>query len=55
MIVVAERDETEGLQGPVGGRANRHQHFRHASHRARLGLKRNLDKISLTQRLGQAQ
>ena len=55
MVVVAERDEAEGLQGSVGGRAHRSQHFGHASHRARLSLKSDLDKISLTQRLGQAQ
>ena len=55
MVVVAERDKTEGLQGPTTGRPNRGKHFSHASDWARLGLKSDLDKISLTQRFRQAQ
>jgi hypothetical protein len=55
MVVVAERDEAEGLQGSVGSRAHRSKHFGHASYRTRLSLKSDLDKISLTQRLSQAQ
>ncbi|MGH9546314.1 MAG: hypothetical protein ACRD23_13985 [Terriglobales bacterium] len=54
MVVVAERNETEGLQGSATGRPNRGKHFSHASDGARLGLKSNLDKISLTQGFGQA-
>jgi hypothetical protein len=55
MIVVTERYKAEGLQGSVGGRAYRRKHFGHTSHRARLSLKSDLDKISLPERLGQAQ
>lgn len=55
MIVVTERDEAEGLQGSVSGRAHRSEHLGHASDDAGLGLKSDLDKISLTQRLGEAQ
>lgn len=55
MIVVAESDEAEGLQRPIGSRPHRTEHFGHASHRARLGLKSDLDKIPLAQRPGQPQ
>ena len=55
MVVVAERDEAEGLQRYIRSRAHRSEHFGHAPYRARLRLKRYLDKISLGQRLGQAQ
>lgn len=55
MVVVAERDETEGLQGPIGSRPHWTEHFGHASHRARLGLKGDLDEIPLAQTPGQPQ
>jgi hypothetical protein len=55
MVVVAERDEAEGLQRSVRSRAHRCKHFGHTPYRARLGLKSYLDKISLGQRLGQPQ
>ncbi len=55
MVVIAERDEAEGLQRYIRSRAHRREHFGHAPYRAGLGLKSYLDKISLRQRLGQAQ
>jgi hypothetical protein len=55
MIIVAEGDETEGLKGAASGRLDRDKHFSHASDGAGLSLKSDLDKISLTQRFGQAQ
>src|SRR5690242_15278298 len=38
MVIVAERDEAEGLQRSVCSRAHRREHFGHATHRTRLGL-----------------
>ena len=55
MIIVAERDEAEGLQRPVGSRTDRGQHLCHASYRSRLSLKSDFHEISLAQRPGQSQ
>ena len=55
MIVVAERNEAERLQGAVSGRPHRREHFRHASYRSGLGLKSDFDKIPLAERFGQPQ
>ncbi len=55
MIVIAERDEAEGLQGSVVGGANRIQHFSHPSDRTTLDVEGNLDKITLAQRSGKPQ
>ena len=55
MVVVAQRDEAERLQGPVRGRPHRREHFRHATHRSGLRLKGDFDKISLAERFRQAQ
>ena len=55
MVVVAKRDEAEGLKRSIRSRAHRCKHFGHTPYRSRLGLKSHLDKISLRQRLGQPQ
>ena len=55
MVVVAQCDEAERLQGSVRGRPHRREHFRHASYRSRLRLKSDFDKISLAERFGQPQ
>jgi hypothetical protein len=50
MVVIAEGDESEGLQGSFGGGANRAEHFSHASDGTTLDLEGDLDKVSLAQR-----
>jgi hypothetical protein len=55
VIVIAERDEAEGLQGSVVGGANRIKHFSHPSDRTTLDIEGNLDKITLAQRSGKPQ
>ena len=55
MIVVFERDEPERLQNSIRHLARRAQNFSHAMHRAGLGLKRDLNKVALPQRLRQPQ
>ena len=55
MIVVAERNETEGLQGSIPGSTNRAKHFGHATHLPTLYLEGDLDKIALAKRLGKPQ
>jgi hypothetical protein len=55
MVVIAQRDEAEGLQGPIASSTNRAEHFGHATHLATLYLKGDLNKISLAERLGKPQ
>ena len=55
MIVIAKRDEAEGLQGSFAGSPNWGEHFGHASNRATLQMKGNFDEIALGQRPGEAQ
>ena len=55
MVVVAQCNEAERLQGAVSGRPYGCEHFRHASYGTRLSLKSDFDKISLTERFGQPQ
>ena len=45
MVVIAKRDEAEGLQRGVAGSANWAEHFGHPSDRATLYLEGNLDKV----------
>jgi hypothetical protein len=39
MVVIAQRDEAEGLQGSIASSTNRAEHFGHATHPATLYLK----------------
>ena len=55
MVVIAKRDEAEGLQRGVAGSANWAEHFGHPSDRATLYLEGNLDKVALTQGSGKPQ
>ncbi len=55
MIVVAERNEAERLQGAVRGQPHGREHFRHASYWSGLRLKSDFDKISLAERFRQPQ
>ncbi len=48
MIVVTHGDEAEGLQNTLG-RTRGAKHFGHAVHGAALGLKGDLDKVTLLQ------
>ncbi len=54
MLLVAERDEAERLQKPVGRLGGR-EHFSHTADCPRLGLERDLNKIAFLQGLAQAQ
>lgn len=49
MVIIAERNKPEGLQGSVGGRTYGAKHFCHASNRAGLSLECDFDKISRAQ------
>jgi len=53
MIVVAQRNEAERLQSPIGRFARGGQHLRHANDSSDLGLKADLDEVSMPERLGQ--
>jgi hypothetical protein len=55
MVVIAQRDEAEGLQGSIAGGTNRTEHFGHATHLATLYLEGDLNKIALAERLGKPQ
>lgn len=55
MVVILQRDEAERLQDAVGHLPQRSQDFGHAMHRAGLRLKRDFDKVALSQRVGQRQ
>jgi hypothetical protein len=55
MVVVAERNKAEWLQGAVRGEPYGREHFRHSSYRSGLRLKSDFDKISLAERFGQPQ
>lgn len=55
MIIVFKGHEAERLQHAVWDIAHRAQRLSHAVDGTRLGLKSDLDKIALRQRLGQAQ
>ncbi len=54
MVIIAQRDEAEGLKRPIVSRANWHQHFGHSSDRSRLSLKSDFDKVTLCQRAGES-
>ena len=55
MVVIFERDETEGLKNPIRHVTHRAEDFGHAVYWSGLGLKRNFDEVALSQRLRDAQ
>ena len=55
MVVIAKRDEAEGLQRCFAGCANRAEHFGHPPYRPTLYLEGNLDKVPLAQGAGKSQ
>ena len=50
VIVIFKRDKSKRLQHAGVRLAHGAEHFGHAAHRPRLGLKRDFDKIALAQR-----
>ena len=55
MIVILERDEAERLQNAIRRLTSWAQHFCHTVDRAGLRLESDFNKVTLPQRLGQAQ
>ena len=53
VVIVLERDETEGLQHAPSRIPHRTENLRHAVHRARLCLECNFNKLSMRQRTRQ--
>jgi len=54
MVVISQRDETEGLQNALRG-SNWNEHLRHAVYRTGLGLEGDFDEVALFQIPGQTQ
>jgi hypothetical protein len=55
MVVVLERNETEGLQDTIVHFPRGRENFGHAVHGTSLCLKSNFDKVALSQRMGHLQ
>jgi hypothetical protein len=55
MVVILKGNEAEGLKHAIRHFPRGSEHFGHAMHRARLGLKRNFDEVALSQRMGELQ
>lgn len=55
MVFIPERNKSKWLQNVPLGRSYRIQHLGHAADVSGLRLKRDLDKVAFTKRLGQVQ